>query len=146
MLPAMAEPTKFLLMFSSTRAAVLLFSTCRQQQPFQHRVADTNAAALSFDFYLSDHLGRNSGLTNGGLPAAQDPVDGCGLLVGAVVAADRLHLHVRVVLLERVQRLLRALRDHREYTHLRLNSGRQLELGVHARTFEIMFIPMASPV
>lgn len=27
MLPAMAEPTRFLLMFSSTRAAVLLFNT-----------------------------------------------------------------------------------------------------------------------
>lgn len=29
MLPAIAEPTRFLLMFSSTRAPVLVFKTCR---------------------------------------------------------------------------------------------------------------------
>lgn len=60
--------------------------------------------------HLSDHLGGDGGLAHGGLPPTHDPVYGSGLLVGAVVPADRQHLHIWILLLESVQRLLGALR------------------------------------
>lgn len=60
--------------------------------------------------YLSHHLGGNGGLADGRPPATHDPVDGAGLLVGAVVAADRQHLHVGTLLPQSVQGLLRPLR------------------------------------
>lgn len=61
--------------------------------------------------YLPDHLGRDGGLTNCRLSPAHDPVYGSRLLVSAVVATDRQHLHVRILLLESVQSLFSPLRD-----------------------------------
>lgn len=61
--------------------------------------------------YLSDHLGRDGGLTNGRLSTTHNPVYGSRFLVSAVVAADRQNLHVRILLLESVQSLLSPLRN-----------------------------------
>lgn len=69
----------------------------------------TSGSDLSFP-YLPDHLPRNGCLTNHRLSSAHDPVYGGGFLVGAVVAADRQDLRVRVVLLEPAQGLLGPLR------------------------------------
>lgn len=63
--------------------------------------------------YLSHHPGGNGGLADGRPPATHDPVDGAGFLVGAVVAADRQHLHVGTLLPQSVQGLLRPLRGAR---------------------------------
>lgn len=63
--------------------------------------------------YLSHHPGGNGGLADGRPPATHDPVDGAGFLVGAVVAADRQHLHVGTLLPQPVQGLLRPLRGAR---------------------------------
>jgi len=59
--------------------------------------------------YLSHHPGGDGGLAHHRLAAAQDPVDGRGLLVGAVVAADGQDLHVGVLLVEPLHRTLRPL-------------------------------------
>lgn len=63
-----------------------------------------------FCLYLPDHLRGNSRLANHRLSSARNPVYGGGLLVGAVVAADRQDLRVRVLLLEPEQSLLSPLR------------------------------------
>lgn len=112
MLPAMAEPTRFLLMFSATRSAVLLFNTCTRIEAL---ISTFRFRIWSFGFvpiclYLPDHLRRNGGLTNHGLSSAHNPVYGGGFLVSAVVAADCQDLRVWVELLEPAQGLLSPLR------------------------------------
>lgn len=62
-----------------------------------------------FRLYLPDHLGGNGRLAHHRLSPARDPVYGGGLLVGAVVAADRQHLRVWVLLLQPAQGRLRPL-------------------------------------
>lgn len=60
--------------------------------------------------YLPDHPGGNGCLAHHRLSPAHDPVYGGGLLVGAVVAADRLDLRVWVLLLQPAQGRLGPLR------------------------------------
>lgn len=111
MLPAMAEPTRFLLMFSSTSSVVLLFNTCTHRSVDLHvgvSLYDPSGFILVFP-YLPDHLRWNGCLADHGLSSSGDPVYGSGLLVGAVVAADGQDLHFGVVLLEPTQALLSPL-------------------------------------
>lgn len=99
--------------------------------------------------YLLDHLGRDGGLTNSGLSPAHDPVYGCGLLVSAIVAADRQNLHVRVLLLECVQGLLCPLRNtaHKGSVNVTGDTRTQRSYKDTAtHTLESMFMPIASPV
>lgn len=112
-LPAMAEPTKFLLMFSSTRAAVLLFNTCRYdrlfvwaESAFYLTVKAVNKMKV---LYLLHHLSRDGGFTHSRLASAQNPVNSSGLLVSAVVATQWEYLHVWTLLLESVQGLFSPL-------------------------------------
>lgn len=106
--------------------------------------------------YLLHHPGGDCGLADGRPPATHDPVDGTRFLVGAVVAADRQHLHVGTLLPQSVQGLLRSLGGACKKRAL---EGEE-EVADDSRyppppgdgganggdTLEIMFMPMASPV
>lgn len=113
--------------------------------------------------YLPDHLGRDGGLTHSSFSPAQDPVYSSRLLVSAIVATDRLHLHVWILLLESVQSLLGPLRKHSTHRHFSVftileihETGTRQEQKLHSNradcytwfghTLESMFMPMASPV
>lgn len=118
-LPAIAEPTRFLLMFRSTRAAVLLFSICTTMKRLSSRKNRFESICLNLAatmqpverLYLLHHPPRHRGLTHNRLPSAQNPVDCSGLLVSAVVTTERQHLQVRKLQLESVQSLLRPLQE-----------------------------------
>ncbi len=92
-----SEPTRFLLMFSSTRAAVLLFNTCTHNRPM------LNGFRIHLyvheDFCLSKLRSQPVGPlwrlvlvrllhTRWDFPSAVDPVDSGWFFIGAVVPAD----------------------------------------------------------
>lgn len=135
MLPAMAEPTRFLLMFTSTRASVVVFKTCSTRSRTEPEFPDAECLCLHDAFvllfrpglfylvnqilnvngnipdkisssYLSDHFSRDGGLTDSRLAPAFDPVDSGRFLVGAVVPTDSYHLQFWEVLLQSAQSLL----------------------------------------
>ena len=158
MAPATAEPTRFLLIFTSANADTLVFNTWKKNNNYhiitvqctiQEPTSDT-----SIGLHLVNHTSWYNGFTYDWLPSSLDPVDCCCFLVSAVVSAQTDHLHCGEDFLHVLQGLLWSLKETKTPNSWAFYvwpcalcfvfSSCSITILLNI-TLDSMFMPMASP-